>query len=142
MKRLVALWILGASLTACSTAPKPAPNCDVPAPMAQVGHALSVPEMPAAVSQTAESATFDLDGLLQLDRVRKAGEANQKIAQENSFAIDARNSEINALIECTYNMNLWIEFHAEDLADEKRAHFLDNWFYRGMIALGLIAVAI
>ena len=98
--------------------------------------------MPAAVSQTAESATFDLDGLLQLDRVRKAGEANQKIAQENSFAIDARNSEINALIECTYNMNLWIEFHAEDLADEKRAHFLDNWFYRGMIALGLIAVAI
>lgn len=142
MKRLAAFLILGASLTACSTAPKPAPNCDVPAPMSEVGHALSVPEMPAPVSETELTATYDLLGLLQFDRVRKAGEANAVIAEESALAIEARNFEVNALIECTYNMNLWIEFHAEDLADEKQDHFIDNLWHRGVIVLGLIAVAL
>ncbi len=142
MKRLVAFLILGASLTACSTTPRPAPNCDVPAPMAEVGHPLSIPEMPVEVSSTDQSATYDLAGLLQLKRVYDTLDTNTTVAEENSLAIEARNFEVNALIECTYNMNLWIEFHAEDLAEEKRAHFLDNWFYRGVIVLGLLAVAL
>ena len=110
--------------------------------MAEVGHALSVPQMPSAVSATEQGATFDLEGLLQLDRVRAAGEANNTIAEENALAIEARNGEINALIECTRNMNNWIQLHAEDLDDEKRAHFVDNLWHRGVIVLGLIAVAL
>ena len=142
MKLLAVFLILGASLTACSSAPEKRPDCQIPAPMVEVGHPLSVPEMPVEVSSTLESATYDLEGLLQLDRVRKAGVTNQKVAEENALAIEARNGEVNELIECARYMGVWIDVHAEDLADEKKAHFIDNLWHRGVIVLGLIAVVL
>ena len=90
--------------------------------MAETGHAISVPQMPEAASSTLESATYDLDGLLQLDRVRKAGEVNYTVASENALAIEARNGEVNELIECARYMGVWIDVHAEDLKDEQREH--------------------
>ncbi len=110
--------------------------------MAEVGHPLSVPQMPEAASSTLESATYDLDGLLQLKRVNEAGKANFKVAEQNALAIEARNAEVNELIECARYMGVWIDVHAEDLNDEKRDHFIDNLWHRGVIVLGLIAVAL
>ena len=98
--------------------------------------------MPEAASSTADSATYDLDGLLQLDRVRKAGVANQTVAEENALAIEARNGEVNELIECARYMGVWIDVHAEDLNDEKREHWIDNLTHRAVILLGLLAVAL
>ncbi len=100
---------------------------------------LSVPEMPVEASSTDLSATYDLDGLLQLKRVYETLQTNTTVAAENALAIEARNGEVNALIECTRNMNLWIEFHADDLEDEKQAHRADVWWLRGVIALVLAA---
>lgn len=138
MKRLVVFLILGASLTACSSGPEKRPDCQIPAPMAEVGHAVSVPQMPEAAIETQTTATYDLEGLLQLDRVHKAGAANYTIANENALAIESRNSEVNALIECSRHMGVWIDVHAEDLNDEKRAHFIDNLWHRGVIVLGIL----
>lgn len=140
MKLLVAFCILGISLAACSSTPEKRPDCAIPAPMAAVGHALNAPEMPEAASSTKTTATYDLDGMLQLDRVWKAGVSNQTIAEENALAIEARNAEVNELIECARYMGVWIDVHAEDLADEKRDHMLDVWWYRGLIALGILVV--
>ena len=103
---------------------------------------LSVPQMPEAASSTLTTATYDLEGMLQLDRVWKAGEANQTIADENALAIEARNAEVNELIECARYMGVWIDVHAEDLADEKRDHMLDNLWHRGVIVLGLLVAVL
>ncbi len=110
--------------------------------MAEVGHALTVPEMPVETRRFEEGAEFDLEGLLQLQRVREAGLANRTIAEENAVALEARNDEVNALIECTRFQNVWIQMHAEDLKDEKREHFIDNLKYQIAIALGVAAVAL
>ena len=139
MKRFLAFLILGASLTACSSTPEALPDCTIPAPMVEVGHPISVPEMPVEIAATDQSATFDLEGLLQLQRVRKALTTNTKVAEENALALEARNEEVNALIECARYQNVWIQMHQEDLNDEKRAHWLDNLLHRGLIVLGLAA---
>lgn len=143
MKAWQIYWILGTSLlTACSSAPPDRPDCQIPAPMAEVGQPVSVPEMPSPVSASEEMATFDKAGIVTLTQVRVAAATNKTVAQENAAAITARNIEVNELIECSRYMGVWIDVHAEDLNDEKRDHFIDNLWHRGVIVLGLIAVAL
>ena len=107
--------------------------------MAEVGQPLSVPEMPAPVSSTEEQTVFDHDGIVRLTQVRTAAAYNEKIAAENATALAARNDEVNELIECARYMGVWIQVHAEDLKDEKRAHFISNLWHQSLIALGVIA---
>ena len=140
MKAWLICLILGVSLsTACSTTPPITPNCDIPAPMAEVGQAVGVPEMPVEVSRTEELTTFDHAGIVVLTKVRIAAETNKTVANENALALEARNAEVTALIECARYQNVWIQVHAEDLKDEKREHWLDNLLHRGLIVLGLAA---
>ena len=142
MKAWLICLILGVSLsTACSTTPPITPNCDIPAPMKEVGQAVSVPEMPVATSMTSDSATFDRAGVVTLTQVRIAAETNATVANENAAALEARNAEVNALIECARWQNVWIDVHAEDLNDEKREHFIDNARNAGFIG-GLILVLV
>ena len=140
MKAWLICLILGVSLsTACSTTPPITPNCDIPAPMAEVGQAVGVPEMPVEVSRTEELTTFDRDGIAVLTQLRVSAAFNHKIANENALALEARNAEVTALIECARYQNVWIQVHAEDLKDEQREHWLDNLLHRGLIVLGLAA---
>ncbi len=141
MRLFLAFLAIGL-LTGCASAPQQTPNCDIPAPMEEVGQAISVPQMPVATSSTLDTATFDLEGLLQLDRVYKSSQTNETIANENALALEARNAEVNALIECARWQNVWIDVHAEDLKDEKRAHFIDNLKYQIAIVLGMVVVAL
>ena len=140
MKRLAVFWILLGSLTACSSTPDLIPDCQIPAPLAEVGHGVSVPRMPVETRSDAESATYDLEGLLQLKRVNEAGKANFKVAEENAAALEARNEEVVELIECARYQNVWIQVHAEDLKDEKRDHFIDNLKHQAVIAIGVLVV--
>ncbi len=141
-RRLI-FWILGASLLAgCSSAPTERPDCDIPAPMAEVGHPVSVPQMPVAVSREGENATFDNAGIVRLTQLRVAAETNKTVAEENALAIEARNVEVNELIECARYMGVWIDVHAEDLNDEKQDHFWDNVWHRGAILLMGVAWAL
>ena len=142
MKRLAVFWILGASLTACSTTPLELPSCEVPEALGQIAELQSVPEMPVEASRTESTATFDLEGLLQLDRLRKASESNKTVGDLNAAALQARNEEVNALIECVRYQNVWMEVREDMLEQEREAHKIDNLWHRGVIVLGLIAVAL
>ncbi len=142
MKAFLIFWILGASLAACSTTPREYPTCEIPGPAPDVGHALTAPDMPVETSSDQQGATYDREGLLQLARVWQAGLANATIAEENAQALEARNAEVSALIECTRFQNVWIELQGEDLRDEQRAHVVDNLWHRGIIFLGVLAVAL
>ena len=141
MKAWQIYWILGASLlTGCSSSPPlELPTCEVPAPMAEVGQPVSVPEMPSAVAQTDTTATFDRAGVVRLTQVRIAAETNRTVAQENALAIEARNEEVNHLIECSRYSKMWMEIREEELEQERRDHELDNLWHRGIIVLGIAA---
>jgi len=110
--------------------------------MEEVGFPVSVPEMPSAVSQTEDTATFDLDGVVRLTQLRVAAETNKTIAQENALAIEARNEEVNQLIECARYSKIWMEVREDMLDQERKAHQMDNYWHRGVIALGVLAIAL
>ncbi len=140
MKAWPIFLILGVSLTACSTTPLELPTCEIPAPMAEIGQPVSVPEMPSAVSQTEDTATFDRAGVVALTQVRIAADTNSTIAQENALAIESRNEEVNQLIECARYSKIWMEVREDMLDQERKDHQFDNYWHRGVIlalALGL-----
>jgi len=135
MSRWLTFWILGASLTACSTTPTELPTCEIPAPMAEIGHPVSVPEMPSPVSQTDDMATFDRAGIVALTKVWVAAGTNETVASENALAIEARNEEVNALIECARYSGIWMEVREEMLEDQKQEHMMDNLMRNILIVL-------
>lgn len=110
--------------------------------MAKVAQLQSVPEMPVEVSRSVEGATFDLEGLLQFQRLREASASNKTVGDLNSAALQARNEEVNALIECVRHQNVWMEVREDMLEQERRDHAIDNLWHRGVIVLGAIAVAL
>ena len=99
---------------------------------------MNVPEWPVEARSDATSATYDREGLLQLKRVQDTLDTNTKVAEENADALESRNEQVNALIECARYQNVWIQVHAEDLKDEKRGHFVDNVMHRTAILLMLL----
>jgi len=142
MKQLLACLMVGASLTGCSSTPIELPTCDIPAPLAEVAKLQAVPDMPTAVGSTDTTATFDLEGVLQLDRVHKASESNKKVGDLNAAALEARNEEVNAFIECARYSTMWMEIREDMLEQERQDHKIDNMWHRGLIVLGAIAVSL
>ena len=143
MKAWLICCLLGLSLSAaCSSTSPITPNCDIPAPMEEVGRAIRVPELPVAVSSTEDSATFDRAGIVLITQVRIAAATNATVANENALALEARNAEVNALIECARWQNVWIDVHAEDLKDEKREHLIDNAKSAGFIGVLILALVL
>jgi len=99
---------------------------------------LDLPALPDEVSYTATTATFDVAGMQQLKRYRIASETNKLIAISNAAALQARNNEVIALQECSEHQRVWTEIREEMLQQERQDHFADNWFHRGLIALGIL----
>jgi len=136
--------ILGvlATLAACSSTPLQLPTCAIPEAPTFAQQPISLPELPLEVSSTDTTATFDLEGMLQLKRYRIASDTNTEIAQANALALEARNEEVNALIECSRYSKIWMEVREDQLNQERRDHFIDNLWHRGVIALGVIAAVL
>ena len=141
MKALAVFLIVGI-LIGCSSTPLELPTCEIPGPMAEVGYPITVPNMPTEQGATDTTATFDLEGLLQFDRVHEAGLTNAKIAKENALAIEARNEEVNQLIECARYSKIWMEVREDMLKQERKNHMFDNMWHRGLIALGVIGAVL
>lgn len=139
MNRWQSCLIVGAVLlTGCSSTPLELPTCNIPAPPVEVAAGVSVPEMPSAVSQTEDRATFDRAGVVTLTRVLVSAETNKRIATENAAALQARNDEVTALIECSKYQKIWMEVREDMLEQEREDHRVDNLWHRGIIALGII----
>jgi len=141
MKAFVICSIAGL-LIGCGSTPVEVPTCTIPGPSPEIAYGLSVPQMPQEVSSTDATATFDLLGLLQLERVRQASLANAEIAQQNALALEARNEEVTSLIECSKYQKIWMEVREDMLKVEKHDHAVDVWWLRGLIGLGLVATAL
>lgn len=98
--------------------------------------------MPSPVSSTDDTVTFSLEGFGELLRLWDVAEGNYRIAEENAAAASRQSQAYNYLIEAGKLQQQFTKIREEQLARERRDHFLDNWFHRGLIALGLIAVGL
>ena len=134
MNRLPTFLILGA-LTGCSNSGPTLPTCTVPEVTVVAQTGIDTPPFPEEVSSSSTTATFDLEGLQQFQRVRIAAKTNEEIANKNAEALDARKDEINALRTCNDHQIQWMEMREEQLEQERSDHSQDNWFHRGVILL-------
>jgi len=82
--------------------------------------------------------TFTREQFAALVQYTIVAGGNQTIAQENAAALEGLSRAYNHLIEAGSMQHQFTQIREEQLARERRAHEMDNWFYRGLIALGIL----
>jgi len=141
MKILLTLLAIGI-LTGCSSTPPELPEWDIPRATEEAQAPLTLPERPKATVTDVGGAMFTAQGMQQLKRFVVASEANYDIAQANAEALEAQSKAFNALIDAGTVQREVAQIRQELLETERRDHFIDNWFHRGVIILGLLVVAL
>lgn len=138
--RWLSFLILGALTVACSTTPRELPTCEIPgpSPIVQAQLELPPPADPIRFTDRPPTATFDMAGMEELKTHRIAAATNKTVADKNAAALQKRNEEVEALIECARYQNIWVQVHEDDLRDEKQEHFKDNLVHQVVIGLGII----
>ena len=143
MKIFPILFLLGLSLTSgCASEPVQLPDWNIVPAQETAQYPLGQPERPVAASSTGTTITFDEAGIRALEAQHEAAVANHAIATANAQALEAQSRAYNSLIEAGQYQQQIAEIRQELLDIERRNHFVDNWFYRGLIALGLIAAVL
>ena len=131
------------SLSGCASQnPVDLPDWDLTPATVEIQQPLRLPEFPSPGRQPDDTLTFTPEQFaVVLDYMTIAG-GNYDIAAENAAALDALSKAYNHLIEAGKLQMQFTQVRDEQLARERRDHEMDNWFYRGLIALGVIAVAL
>lgn len=98
--------------------------------------------MPSPVSGDDDTVSFDRDGFAALVAYTIAAGGNYEVAVANADALEAQSGAYNELIECSRLAHQFGQVREEQLAQERRDHFIDNWFHRGLIALGILVAVL
>lgn len=125
-------------LSGCASSPVELPTCEVEPVTVEVQQPLRLPEMPSPVSGDDDTVSFDRDGFAALVAYTIAAGGNYDIAVANAGALEAQSEAYNELVECSRLAHQFGQVREEQLARERRDHFIDNWFHRGLIALGIL----
>lgn len=130
------------SLSGCVSSPVELPTCEVERVSVEVQRPLRLPEMPSPVSGDDDTVSFDRDGFAALVAYTIAAGGNYEVAVANADALEAQSGAYNELIECSRLAHQFGQVREEQLAQERRDHFIDNWFHRGLIALGILVAVL
>lgn len=82
--------------------------------------------------------TFTREGFQSLLAYSVAAGGNQEIAQANADALESLSQSYNELLTAGDLQRQFAQVREEQLDRERRDHFIDNWFHRGLIALGIL----
>lgn len=134
-------FLLG-SLSGCASSPVELPTCEVEPVSVDVQRPLRLPEMPSPVAGDDQTVSFDRDGFAALVAYTMAAGGNYEVAVANAEALEAQSGAYNELIQCSRIAHQFGQVREEQLAQERRDHFIDNWFHRGLIALGLLVAVL
>jgi len=77
-----------------------------------------------------------------LDAFDIVAEGNHDIAQANANALRNQEGATDAFIQAGQFQQQLTTFYADQLADERKAHWLDNALYKTIIGLALIGAAL
>ena len=130
-------FLLG-SLSGCASSPVDLPTCEVEPSTTEIQTPLRLPEMPSP--ERGAEGTFIFTGeqfAVLLDYATISG-GNYDIASENAAALEKQSEAYNELSACAASAHQFGQVREEQLARERRDHFIDNWFHRGLIALGIL----
>lgn len=134
-------FLLG-SLSGCVSSPVDLPTCEVERVSVEVQEPLRLPEMPSPVSADDQVVSFDREGFGALTAYTIAAGGNYEIAVANAEALAAQSEAYNELVDCAGLAHQFGQVREEQLAQERRDHFVDNWFHRGLIALGILVAVL
>ena len=130
-------FLLG-SLSGCVSSPVEIPEWDLTPATVEAQQPLSRPELPSPESSTQDTVTFSRDSLKTLLDIVDIADGNYAIAVENAAALEDQARAYNQLIEVGELQQQFMQIREEQLERERRDHFVDNWFHRGLIALGIL----
>lgn len=135
MKALMIL-LTGLYLAGCTTEPVQLPNWELaartPVPITD----------PTPLPDICIPPFESLECYKALDAFDIVAIGNTEIAQANADALRKTEAGYDALIEAGKLQQQLSQIRQEILEQERRAHMYDKWFYQGIIALGLLAVAL
>jgi hypothetical protein len=75
-----------------------------------------------------------------LEQYEIVAEGNTAIAKANTEALHDANEAIDSLVHAGREQQAFARIREEQLTESRRNHEFDKWWYRGLIAAGLIAV--
>jgi hypothetical protein len=78
----------------------------------------------------------------QLDSYDLVSIANYDIARANTSALRNTEAAFDQIVQAGKLQQQLSQIRQELLEQERRAHTLDNWYHRGLIALGVLAIAL
>lgn len=132
------IFLVLGSLSGCVSSPVELPTCEVTETSVEIQHPLRLPEIPSPHSVSDNYVTFLPHEFAQLTEYVTVAGGNQTIAQENAAALETQSEAYNTLIDCSRTAHQFGQVREEQLERERRDHFMDNWFHRGLIALGIL----
>ncbi len=130
-------FLLGA-LSGCASSPVEIPEWDITPARVEAQQPVRLPELPSPASSTEDTVTFTAEGFEALLSYAVVSGGNYDIAKENAAALEAQSQAYNSLIEAGKLQRQFAQIREEQLARERRDHFVDNWFHRGLIALAIL----
>jgi len=139
MKKYILVLFL---LSGCATPPDPFPPWDIPEASTDVQQPLTVPDRPKAASHTEDTITFDYQGILDLEEFFQIAVSNEVISQANANALQAQAMAFNSLLQAAEFQRQIGIIKSELLEQERSARKWDGWFYKGIIAVLGIGMAL
>lgn len=124
--------LIAAGCASAPTTPPPDWNVDI-----ERGPVTEPRELPALCAIPWDEQ--DVTCWNQLDAFDVVAEGNTDIAQANADALKAEQQATDAFIQAGQLQQQLTRFYLEQLEAEKTARNIDNWTYRVLIALGIIA---
>lgn len=130
-------FLLG-SLSGCASSPVEIPDWDLTPATVEVQQPIRLPELPSPASSTDETVTFTREDFQRLLEYSVVAGGNYEVATENADSLESLSRAYNHLIEAGKLQQQFTQVREEQLQQERRDHFVDNWFHRGLIALGIL----
>lgn len=88
------------------------------------------------------SGSWPVECWKALDAYDIVANGNYESAQANASALRKSDASYDALIEAGKLQNQLLTIRQEMLEQERKARFIDSIFYRAVIAIGLVGVAL
>ena len=131
------------SLQGCASAPVEIPAWDLSSVTEEAQAPLTLPEFPSPAFTTEDTVTFTKADFGVVVDYMDVSIGNFTIAQENYEDSVAMGLAYNQLIDVGKLQRSFTQIIQQQLEREKRDHFYDNWFHRGVIAvLGILVVTL
>ena len=146
MKRWLTLLIVGASLTACATTPRPDPWQDLEVPDQEAQRPLNQGDRPLPDKIRGEGEdqvwVYDSTGVERLETYVVIAEGNETLADEHAGRIDDLQDSVGHLVKAGKAQRRIADMRLEIIEEERRHHFWERLGYYAGMAFVILGAAV